>query len=134
MLSNDGGRRHRRCKRGGMALLPAALCSDSAFAGVLRPVLTEFRLKESTLYLLYRSRKYLPFKARKFIDLVLESGAGSGEQPHTSATASVLQYPQRTVEVEVLQERDERALPSVDPYRTQRGELGVVRPAVGGAH
>jgi len=118
----------------GMALLPAALCSDSAFAGVLRPVLTEFRLKESTLYLLYRSRKYLPFKARKFIDLVLESGAGSGEQPHTSATASVLQYPQRTVEVEVLQERDERALPSVDPYRTQGGELGVVRPAVGGAH
>ena len=96
-------------------------------------VLTEFRLKEATLYLLYRA-KYLPFKARKFIDLVLESGAGSGEQPHTSATANVLQYPQRKVAEEVLQERDEPALPSVDPYRTQRGELGVVRPAVGGAH
>jgi hypothetical protein len=76
----------------------------------------------------------LPFKARKFIDLVVESGAGSGDQPHTSATASVLQYPQRKVAEEVLQECDEPALPSMDPYRTLLRELGVVRPAVGGAH
>lgn len=118
----------------GMALLPAALCSDPAFAGVLRPVLTEFRLKESTLYLLYRSRKHLPLKARKFIELVLESGERSGEQPHTGSAASVLQYPQRKVREEVLEKRRERALPSAGPFRTERGELAAVRPAVPGAH
>ncbi|HVN45251.1 MAG TPA: LysR family transcriptional regulator [Steroidobacteraceae bacterium] len=64
----------------GLALLPAALLEEPAFAHVLRPVLTEFALKESTLYLLYGNRKLVPFKARAFIDLVLES-AGSKTEP-----------------------------------------------------
>jgi DNA-binding transcriptional LysR family regulator len=68
----------------GVALLPVALLSDPVFVNVLSPVLTEFRLKESTLYLLYADRKHLPFKARTFIDLVLESTAGKQEQTQTA--------------------------------------------------
>lgn len=60
----------------GLALLPTTLLSDPAFANVLRPVLPDLRLKEFNLYLLYCDRKFLPFKARAFIDLVLESGRG----------------------------------------------------------
>jgi hypothetical protein len=36
-------------------------------------------LKEFNLYLLYPGRKFLPFKTRAFIDLVLESGAKNRE-------------------------------------------------------
>ena len=64
----------------GIALLPAALLNDLGFATALRPVLTEWPLKESTLYLIYGSRKNVPFKARAFIDLVLECGASSQER------------------------------------------------------
>lgn len=58
----------------GIAVLPAALFSDPAFVHVLRPVLPDFRLRQSTLYLLYPGRKYVPFKVRALIDLALESG------------------------------------------------------------
>jgi len=64
----------------GLALLPAALLDDPAYANVLKPVLTDFQLKESNLYLLYPGRQFLPFKARAFIDLLLESGAGARDQ------------------------------------------------------
>jgi DNA-binding transcriptional LysR family regulator len=69
----------------GLGLLPAAMLNDPAFVNVLRPALPEFRLKEPTLYLLYPDRKHLPFKARAFIDLLLESSAKHREQcPRTS--------------------------------------------------
>ena len=64
----------------GIGLLPAGMFNDPAFVNVLRPVLSEFRLKEPTLYLLYPGRKHLPFKARAFIDLVVESVARNREQ------------------------------------------------------
>ena len=64
----------------GLALLPAALLTDPVFANVLRPVLTEYQPKESMLYLLYAERKYLPFKSRAFIDLVLAPGPKNQEQ------------------------------------------------------
>jgi DNA-binding transcriptional LysR family regulator len=67
----------------GLARLPAALLNDPAFVSVLRPVLTECRLQESTLYLLYADRKHMPFKARTFIDLVLESSAKKQAQKQT---------------------------------------------------
>jgi DNA-binding transcriptional LysR family regulator len=83
----------------GMALLPAALCSDPAFAGVLKPVLTDFGLKESTLYLLYPGRKFLPFKSRAFIDLVVESGVKSQEPKPTGLVANRRHYvPQQQIE------------------------------------
>ena len=66
------------------------MLNDPAFVNVLRPALPEFRLKEPTLYLLYPDRKHLPFKARAFIDLVVESVARNRE-PAQKAFA-----PQRT--------------------------------------
>jgi DNA-binding transcriptional LysR family regulator len=118
----------------GIALVPAALCSDSAFAGVLRPVLTEFRLPESTLYLLYRSRKHLPVKARKLIDLVLESGVRSGDPVHAGSGASLFQYPQRKASEEITGKRADAASDSVDAYRIHPGERAALRPAAAGAH
>jgi|SRR5579871_4978372 len=71
----------------GLAPLPAALLSNPAFVSVLRPVLTDFALQESTLYLIYPGRKHVPFKARAFIDMVLESGSQSQPQrPPLAAT------------------------------------------------
>ena len=72
----------------GIALLPAALLNEGAFAGVLRPVLPEVPLRQSTLYLIYPGRKHVPFKARAFIDLVLESGARSQEQTQSRVEAN----------------------------------------------
>jgi DNA-binding transcriptional LysR family regulator len=72
----------------GLALLPTALLNDPAFVNVLRPVLTEFRLEEFNLYLLYPGRKFLPFKSRAFIDLVLESTAKSPEQKQAGLAAN----------------------------------------------
>jgi hypothetical protein len=45
-------------------------------------------LKEFNLYLLYPGRKFLPFKSRAFIDLVLESTAKSPEQKQTGLAAN----------------------------------------------
>jgi DNA-binding transcriptional LysR family regulator len=67
----------------GLALLPATLLNDPAFGNILRPVLTDFRLKECNLYLLYAGRKFLAFKSRAFIDLVLGSHARSQERTQT---------------------------------------------------
>ena len=72
----------------GLGLLPAAMCNDPAFVNVLRPTLTEFRLKESALYLLYPDRKHLPLKARAFVDLVLESGAKHRDERPTALAAN----------------------------------------------
>ena len=72
----------------GLALLPAALLNDPAFVHVLRPVLTECHLKGSTLYLLYADRRHMPFKARTFIDLVLESSGKSQAQKQTRLAAN----------------------------------------------
>jgi DNA-binding transcriptional LysR family regulator len=71
----------------GLALLPAALLKDPAFANVLRPVMTECPLKESTLYLLYADRKHLPFKARAFIELILASGGRDEDHKPTELAA-----------------------------------------------
>ena len=72
----------------GLALLPATLLNDPVFVNILRPVLTDFRLKEFTQYLLHPSRKFLPFKSRAFIDLVIEFTAKSREQKQTGLAAN----------------------------------------------
>ena len=113
----------------GIAALPAALCSDPAFARVLRPVLSEFRLPESTLYLFYRSRTHLPLKARKLIDLVLESSARTGEQVQAGSGARGMQHAPRNGSEEVIGKLAERALDSLEPFGTRASERGVSRPA-----
>lgn len=59
----------------GLAALPTILFDDPMFKGRLTPVLTEFPLSQSTLYLIYVSRKYLPLKIRTFVDFFLEETA-----------------------------------------------------------
>jgi DNA-binding transcriptional LysR family regulator len=56
----------------GLAALPAILLEDSSARDRLIPVLTEFPLSHSTLYLVYVSRRYLPLKIRAFRDLFVE--------------------------------------------------------------
>ena len=56
----------------GLAPLPAILFEDPEFRTRLRPVLTQFPLSQSTLYLVYVSRRYLPLKIRTFRDFMVE--------------------------------------------------------------
>jgi DNA-binding transcriptional LysR family regulator len=57
----------------GLAPLPVVLFEDPMFKARLTPVLTDFPLRKSTLYLVYVSRKFLPLKIRAFRDLLVES-------------------------------------------------------------
>jgi len=56
----------------GLAPLPSIYFDEPEFQNVLVPVLTEYYLREATLYLVYVSRRYVPLKLRAFIDFVLE--------------------------------------------------------------
>ncbi len=56
----------------GIAPLPVVFFEDTAFRKQLVPVLTQFSLREATLYAVYVSRKYVPLKIRSFIDFMLE--------------------------------------------------------------
>jgi DNA-binding transcriptional LysR family regulator len=56
----------------GLAPLPEKFFEDPAFKDVLVPLLTEHPLWETTLYLVYVSRKYAPLKIRAFVDFYLE--------------------------------------------------------------
>jgi len=57
----------------GLGPLPTIFFEDPVFKDILMPVMTEYRFREPTLYLVYVSRKYLPLKIRAFIDFILES-------------------------------------------------------------
>jgi DNA-binding transcriptional LysR family regulator len=57
----------------GLGPLPAIFFEDPVFKDVLMPVMTEYPIREPTLYLVYVSRKYLPLKIRAFVDFILES-------------------------------------------------------------
>ena len=66
----------------GLAPLPAILFEEPVFRDRLTPVLREFPLRKSTLYLVYVSRKYLPLKIRAFRDLVVERNSQTPEPAH----------------------------------------------------
>lgn len=57
----------------GLAPLPAVLFEEPAFKELLVPVLTDYPLERSTMYLVYVSRKYVPLKIRTFVDHMVES-------------------------------------------------------------
>jgi DNA-binding transcriptional LysR family regulator len=59
----------------GLAPMPLTLFEEPAFKDVLVPLLTDFPLWQTTLYLVYISRKYVPLKIRTFIDFFLEFSA-----------------------------------------------------------
>jgi DNA-binding transcriptional LysR family regulator len=57
----------------GLGPLPAIYFEDPVFKDVLTPVMTEYPFRETTLYLVYVSRKYLPLKIRAFVDFLVEA-------------------------------------------------------------
>ena len=56
----------------GLGVVPDILFSEPTFKGVLTPILTDYPLREPTLYFVYVSRRYLPLKIRAFIDFLME--------------------------------------------------------------
>jgi DNA-binding transcriptional LysR family regulator len=70
----------------GLSPLPAILFEEPALKGRLTPVLTEFPLRQSTMYLVYVSRRYLPLKIRTFRDFFVERVSQTPEpQPRAVA-------------------------------------------------
>jgi DNA-binding transcriptional LysR family regulator len=57
----------------GLAPLPAVYFDDPAFKNVLIPVLTDYPMRDWSVYAVYVSRKYVPLKLRSFIDFLVES-------------------------------------------------------------
>jgi DNA-binding transcriptional LysR family regulator len=55
----------------GIARLPAHLFKDPQFKDVLTPVLTDQPVWQTTLYIVYASRKFVPLKIRTFADFLL---------------------------------------------------------------
>jgi DNA-binding transcriptional LysR family regulator len=55
----------------GLARLPAHFFKDPQFKDILTPVLTDHPVWQTTLYIVYASRKFIPLKIRTFADLVL---------------------------------------------------------------
>jgi DNA-binding transcriptional LysR family regulator len=55
----------------GLARLPAHFFKDPQFKDILTPVLTDHPVWQTTLYIVYASRKFIPLKIRTFADLLL---------------------------------------------------------------
>ena len=55
----------------GLARLPAHFFKDPQFKDVLTPVLIDLPVWQTTLYIVYPSRKFLPLKIRSFADFLL---------------------------------------------------------------
>lgn len=55
----------------GLARLPAHFFKDPQFKEILTPVLTDHPVWQTTLYIVYASRKFIPLKIRTFADLLL---------------------------------------------------------------
>jgi DNA-binding transcriptional LysR family regulator len=70
-----GGVAHAAAAGIGLAPLPEILLEEPALDGLLTPILTDYPLAESTLYVVYVSRRYLPLKIRAFIDFLIERSA-----------------------------------------------------------
>jgi DNA-binding transcriptional LysR family regulator len=71
----------------GLAPLPQTLFEEPAFKDVLIPVLTDFPLWQTTMYIVYISRKYVPLKIRSFIDFVIEFAAAMDAQNRAAVPA-----------------------------------------------
>jgi DNA-binding transcriptional LysR family regulator len=55
----------------GLARLPTHFFKDPQFKDILRPVLTDHPVWQTTLYIVYASRKFIPLKIRTFADFLL---------------------------------------------------------------
>src|ERR1700677_2823344 len=59
---------HAVCAGMGLAPLPRMTLEDPMFKDTLRPVLTQYPLKQPHMYAVYVSRTHLPLKIRTFVD------------------------------------------------------------------
>ena len=66
----------------GLARLPAHFFKDPQFKDVLTPVLTDHPVWQTTLYIVYASRKFVPLKIRTFADFLLLELARREETRH----------------------------------------------------
>jgi DNA-binding transcriptional LysR family regulator len=73
----------------GLAPLPAIMFEDPVFKCRLIPVMTRYPLSQSTLYVVYVSRRFLPPKVRTFRDFLVEriSRQPEPQPPHIAAPA-----------------------------------------------
>jgi DNA-binding transcriptional LysR family regulator len=55
----------------GLARLPTHFFKDPQFKDILMPVLTDHPVLQTTLYIVYASRKFIPLKIRTFADFLL---------------------------------------------------------------
>jgi DNA-binding transcriptional LysR family regulator len=55
----------------GLARLPTHFFKDPQFKDILTPVLTDHPVWQTTLYIVYASRKFIPLKIRTFADFLL---------------------------------------------------------------
>lgn len=63
---------HAVAARIGIAPLPVLFFEDPVFKDRLVPLLTQFPVRDGTMYMVYVSRKYVPLKIRSFIDFMVE--------------------------------------------------------------
>jgi len=63
----------------GIAVIPTAYLDDPQFDSILTAICPEQLAWDTTLYVLYASRKFLPLKIRTFVDFLVESFSGSQE-------------------------------------------------------
>ena len=73
----------------GLAALPRIFFEDPLFEHQLLPVLAEYPVEQSTLYLVYVSRKNAPLKIRSFIDFFAESPPCEATQVPAAAAVAV---------------------------------------------
>jgi len=57
----------------GLAPVSAVIFDEPVFKDVLVPVLTDYPLRQATVYFVYVSRKHIPMKIRSFIDYMVET-------------------------------------------------------------
>ena len=57
----------------GLAPVSAVIFDEPVFKEVLVPVLTDYPLRQATVYFVYVSRKHIPMKIRSFIDYMVET-------------------------------------------------------------
>jgi DNA-binding transcriptional LysR family regulator len=69
----------------GLGPIPALIFDDPVYKQVLVPVLTDYPLRQRTLYVVYISRKHVPLKIRSFIDFLVTWSAQTPEPEIPSA-------------------------------------------------
>lgn len=71
-INNSLALREALIQGGGITLTPTFVVGSDIRAGRLRPVLTDYRAMEISIYIIYSQRRHLSPKVRTFIDFMVE--------------------------------------------------------------